>query len=304
MTLYGKDSSTSVEIPAFYSLQQQDDEQSLSNNFQEVPLSHYDTLLEKVIDLKPITVKNLLFDDSEPDDNIVTRHFPKNLKAKTIDLPSNNRKKLKIIKRSGKKKRCKKNKIYINWHKNHLEKQKNILPITRINKLQKIYQSGNYRGRFISENFQILKKLEILHLAPIVTGINNLNPMKGVRILDYFFPLDSSFTSNQENGGQETPLFLDLPKYKRIIKIIKEPNLDIFTYFVEEKFPIDREINQNTTNYFIEWQESLGDSEAHQLAVRNFFLIKIKYKEIPTYIYTKNAKLNGQNYDRRTANKF
>ena len=237
MNLYGNGSSTGVEISAVYSLQQQDDEQSLCNNLQEVPLSHYDTLLEKVIDLKPITVKNLLFDHSEPDDNIFTRHFPKNLKAKTIDLPSNNRKKLKIIKRSGKKKRCKKNKMYINWHKNHLEKQKNILPITRINKLQKIYQGGNYRGRFISENFQILKKLEILHLAPIVTGINNLNPMKGVRILDYFFPLDSSFISNQENEKLETSLFPDLAKYKRIIKITKEQNLDIFTYFLEEKFP-------------------------------------------------------------------
>ena len=87
--------------------------------------------------------------------------------------------------------------------------------------------------------------------------------MKGVRILDYFFPLDSSFISNQENEKLETSLFHDLAKYKRIIKITKEQNLDIFTYFLEEKFPIDRKIYQNTSNYFIEWLESLGDSEAH-----------------------------------------
>lgn len=92
--------------------------------------------------------------------------------------------------------------------------------------------------------------------------------MHSIRVMDYIFPLDSSFLNSKAKDRKKFPPFGDLRTIKRITTCEKDLKSGTWCYHLEEKNFEREKIYKGiaTYKYFIEWLQSLGDMRAFRLS--------------------------------------
>lgn len=141
-------------------------------------------------------------------------------------------------------------------HESH-EKWKEISPETRIECASNGYQKhgfkyNNSRGLSMLDKKLTLKSIEYV-----------INPMKGVRILDLIFPMNSSLAHLNENTFKPLDSILEFKKTVRMVHENQE-----WTYFLEERFPDNSEIKgMQNLRYYNDWLNSQGNTHLHDFSL-------------------------------------
>jgi hypothetical protein len=109
------------------------------------------------------------------------------------------------------------------------------------------------------------KKIKLIYLTPT---FSNINPIHSIRVMDYIFPLDSSFLNTKAKDRKKFSPFGDLRTIKRITTCEKDIKSGTWCYHLEEKNLEREKIYKGiaTYKYFIEWLQSLGDMRAYKLS--------------------------------------
>jgi hypothetical protein len=109
------------------------------------------------------------------------------------------------------------------------------------------------------------KKIKLIYMTPT---FSNINPIHSIRVMDYIFPLDSSFLNTKAKDRKKFSPFGDLRTIKRITICEKDLKSGTWCYHLEEKNLEREKIYKGiaTYKYFIEWLQSLGDMRAYKLS--------------------------------------
>ena len=153
------------------------------------------------------------------------------------------------------------NKTTREYYDSKMKINKNMNSNGKILKIQKAYQSRIHK--FCDKSGKYRAKTTFF-TKPIKTQIiQDINPIKTIRMADIIFPLDSSCLYYPKPFS----LFHGIDTIKRAIRSEYDYNEGLTTIILEEKYSSDEKLKgYNYLGYFTKWLISLGDYRAKHLS--------------------------------------